>query len=142
MSHRSRGHDGNGTSDLGVWRAKRARFLLRNPDGTKVKVPIGDVDDLPVTGDWNGDRITDVGVYDNNTATFVLRTVGPDGLPVLTAVPFGIPGDLPVAGDWNGDGISDIGVWRPSEAAFYQRVTPPTGRGTVTVTTRKFGRVR
>ena len=134
--------DGNGTADLGVRRQRGNRFWLRNADGTEQVVKFGANPDLPVAGDWNGDRITDVGVFDSATATFVLRTVGPDGVPVLSAVPFGVPGDLPVAGDWNGDGISDIGVWRPSEGVFYQRVTPPAGRGTATVTTRKVGRAR
>jgi hypothetical protein len=29
--------------------------------------------DLPVTGDWNGDKITDVGVWRPSTATYHLR---------------------------------------------------------------------
>ena len=134
--------DGNGTSDLGVWKPKTAKFVLRNADGTKAKIVLGDVNDLPVTGDWNGDHVTDLGVYDNATASFTTRTVGPDGLPVLTTVPFGLPGDLPVTGDWEGDGITDLGVWRPSEGVFYQRVSPPAARGVATIGAKKFGRAR
>ena len=78
--------------------------MLRHADGTKAKVVLGDVDDLPVTGDWNGDKVTDLGVFDPGTATFTLRTVGADGLPVLTPVVFGISTDLPVTGDWDGNG--------------------------------------
>ncbi len=43
-------------------------------------VALGDRDDLPVTGDWDGDRRTDLGVYDQATATFTLRVVDEEGL--------------------------------------------------------------
>jgi hypothetical protein len=34
----------------------------------------GATGDRPVTGDWNGDHRTDLGVWDPETATFTLRT--------------------------------------------------------------------
>ena len=101
-----------------------ASWLMRHADGTKVKVTLGSADDWPVTGDWNGDRVTDIGVYDPGTATFTLRTVGADGLPVLTPVVFGLGTDLPVTGDLDGNGITDVGIWRPSTGtlAFFTLV--------------------
>ena len=98
--------DGNGATEIGIWKPAQAKFVLRHADGTKAKVVLGDVGDLPVTGDWNGDKVTDLGVFDAGTATFTLRTVGADGLSVLTPVVFGLSTDLPVTGDWDGNGVT------------------------------------
>ena len=86
---------------------------------------LGDGDDLPVTGDWNGDRITDLGVFDQATATFTLRLVDAKGQVWTAPVQLGAPGDLPVAGDWDGNGITDLGVWTPTTATFVQSRTAP-----------------
>lgn len=71
--------------------------------------------DLPVTGDWDGDGRTDIGVFRNGT--FHLALLKGNGGPVIlqlqTPFTFGQAGDLPVAGDWNGDGRDDVGVFRP-----------------------------
>jgi len=72
--------------------------------------------DLPVTGDWNGDGITDIGVFRPSTGQWLLDLNGNhrwdssgDGL-----YNFGRPGDLPVTGDWNKDGVTEIGIFRSS----------------------------
>jgi hypothetical protein len=98
------------------------------PDGSIRKVDLGDADDLPVTGDWDGNGITDLGVFDQATATFTLLQTDPMGQPYTTVVPFGVPGDLPVTGDWDGNGITDLGVWSPETATFEKRgAVAPTG---------------
>jgi hypothetical protein len=78
-----------------------------------------------VTGDWDGDGVTDVGVYDAATGTFSLRTVSADGAVSIAPVVLGGTGDLPVTGDWDGDGIDDVGVWTPATATYTLRITPP-----------------
>ena len=95
--------------------------MLRAADGTTTSIALGDRDDLPVTGDWNGDRRTDVGVYDQATATFTLRVVDAEGLAWIAQVPFGQPGDLPVTGDWDGNLTTELGVWSPATATFSER---------------------
>ena len=37
------------------------------------QVPFGEPGDLPVTGDWDGNGKTDVGVWNPDTATFTQR---------------------------------------------------------------------
>lgn len=78
-----------------------------------------------MTGDWDGDGITDVGVFTPATATFTLRTRGAN--PATTTVRHGGPGDLPVAADWNSDGVTDLGTWSPRTATFSQRIAPAPG---------------
>ena len=73
---------------------------------------------MPVTGDWNGDGITDIGVYRPSVHTFSLKN-GTALSWTTTAINWGTSTDLPVTGDWNGDGITDIGVYRPSVHTFY-----------------------
>ena len=76
--------------------------------------------DVPVTGDWNGDAGSDVGVYRprlDGASVFRLRR--PSGQ--LEKVHFGRAIDRPVTGDWNGDGRTDVGVWRQTERTFLLR---------------------
>jgi Tol biopolymer transport system component len=112
-----------GPDTIGVYRPSTSQFLLRNsttagsPNET---VAFGQVGDLPVAGDWNGDGQDTQGVFRNGQ--FLLRqpttVVVPFHPPVVVnitlLVNFGQAGDLPVVGDWNGDGIDTVGVFRPS----------------------------
>lgn len=99
-------------------------FWLQDMDGdTRFSTPPdrafafgGLAGDVPVTGDWNGDGRTEVGVYRSINGTFLLDL---DGDSQFTSadkvVDLGIgrqTGDVPVIGDWNGDGLSKTGIFR------------------------------
>jgi hypothetical protein len=75
----------------------------------------------PITGDWNGDGLTEVGVFNAGTGMFVLRRVDADGAVTIERVPFGTVTSLPVVGDWDGDGADDLGTWAPGTARFSLR---------------------
>jgi Divergent InlB B-repeat domain len=85
--------------------------------------------DLPVTGDWNGDGVTQVGLYRPSTGQWFLDRNGDrswDGCRRdLCISSFGaegtdlvpLDGDLPVTGDWSGTGpskVSKVGIFRPN----------------------------
>ncbi len=72
---------------------------------------------IPVTGDWNGDGVTNIGIFYDGR--WILDVDGDGRLTAADLVieSFGQPGDWPVVGDWNGDGIHDLGVWR--QGIFY-----------------------
>jgi len=55
--------------------------------------------DLPVNGDWNGDRITDIAVYRPSAHTFYLKN-GTALSWTTTAINWGTSTDLPVTGKW------------------------------------------
>jgi murein DD-endopeptidase MepM/ murein hydrolase activator NlpD len=74
----------------------------------------------PLLGDWNGDGVDTVGVWDPATSTFYLRDSNTPG-PPDHVVAYGVPGWRPVVGDWNGDGVDTIGIWEPATANFYLR---------------------
>lgn len=124
--------DGDGTDDVGVWRPSTRRFMLDgNGNGRWDGAAGGDIltsafgveNDLPVTGDWDGDGIDDVGVWRPSTRQFMLdgnsngKWDGTAGGDTLTS-PFGQETDLPVTGDWNDDGTDGVGVWRPDTRRF------------------------
>ena len=85
---------------------------------------------LPIVGDFDGDGLDDLGVFNNNVFTFDLAN---DGFGAQDLVPgidplkndldaqlvWGFPGvlDKPVAADMDQDGIDDIGLWVPRDSA-------------------------
>lgn len=72
--------------------------------------------DVPVVGDWNGDRLSDVGVFGRHAVKAQFRKRLPSGNKSVTSV--GLPTDTPLVGDWNGDGQSEVGVWSQPTATF------------------------
>ena len=126
-----------------MWRRGPASSASGPPTARCSGAYLGDANDLPVTGDWNGDKRTDVGVFDQATATFTLRLVDGDGLAWTAQVPFGERSDLPVTADWDGNGRTDVGVWDPGTGTFSQRRAPtPTAARATAVTQVRFGRAR
>jgi protocatechuate 3,4-dioxygenase beta subunit len=76
----------------------------------------GTAQDIPITGDWNGDGIDTIGIF--HAGKWYRDTDG-DGRYSLADRPanFGGANDTPVPGDWNGDGRTQLGIYR--EGAFY-----------------------
>jgi serine-aspartate repeat-containing protein C/D/E len=71
----------------------------------------GNGTDVPVTGDWNGDGIRQIGTF--RDGKWVLDTDGDGRFTEIDAqVTFGQAGDKPVVGDFNGDGVEEVGVYR------------------------------
>jgi hypothetical protein len=121
--------NGAGKSAIGVFRPS-TQIYYRDYNGNGVwEGPIidrasnfGISSDIPISGDWNGDRITEIGVYRPSTHLFFRDFNGNgqwDGPIIDRFSSFGITGDIPLAGDWNANGITEIGVFRPSNHLFY-----------------------
>jgi len=115
-------------SRIGVFRGLGNWYLDVNNNGTWDGTPTDRTfswgkqpGDIPIAGDWNGDNITETGIFRpggnwyldmNNNGTW-------DGTPTDTIFSWGKqPGDIPVTGDWNGDGITETGIFRPT-VGFY-----------------------
>jgi hypothetical protein len=78
--------------------------------------------DIPVSGDWNNEGKTEIGVFRPSTRSFYLDANGNggwNGAVIDRSYNFGLTGDIPVSGDWNNDGKTEIGVFRPSTRSFY-----------------------
>jgi serine-aspartate repeat-containing protein C/D/E len=71
----------------------------------------GDLDQ-PVAGDFNGDGVSTLGIFNNG---FWRLDVNGDGIfteEVDSYFEFGKPGDIAVVGDFNGDGLDEVAVVR------------------------------
>jgi hypothetical protein len=101
--------DGNGTTDLAVYRPATGTWSVRD----QFQVQWGQQGDIPVAGDYNGDTLTDLAVYRPSTGMWFVRN--------QFQVQFGNQGDIPVPGDYNGDGARDLAVYRPATATWFVR---------------------
>ncbi len=73
---------------------------------------------MPVPGDYDGDRLTDVAVSRPSTAEWwVLQSS--TSYASYRVFGWGIGGDLPAPADYDGDGKADIAVCRPSTATWW-----------------------
>ncbi len=115
-----------------MYNPESAQFFLRNDNSSGVAdipefrfgtvPPPGEPFRIPIEGDWEGDGITTIGLYNPTTAIFSLRSDNIlDASTVVTEIRFGQPGWIPIAGDWDGDGIDTIGAYDPVTAIFYLR---------------------
>ncbi len=102
-------YNGDGTTDIGVYRPSTGQWLLRGQSGGAW----GTSGDVPVPGDYNADGRTDLAVWRPSTGTWYVQGIS-------TTV-WGASGDIPVPGDYNGDGKTDPAVWRPSTGTWYVR---------------------
>ena len=87
----------------------------------------------PLVGDWNGDGIDTIGLYNPVTSTFYLRNSNTTGT-ANTTFAYGPAGGgwTPIVGDWNGDGIDTVGLYNPATSTFYLRNSNTTGVANIT----------
>jgi hypothetical protein len=79
-------------------------------------IQFGRPGDRPVTGDWNGDGRSTIGVFRDGRWHLDRNGDGRwDADDIVLR--FGGAGDVPIVGDWNADGIDDVGVYHDGE--FY-----------------------
>ena len=103
--------DNNGAAEIGVFRPSTHLFYLDyNGNGVWNGAAVDKSDnfgitgDIPVSGDWNFDGRTEIGVFRNSTHLFYLDYNGNgvwNGGAIDRSYNFGITGDMPVTGKWD-----------------------------------------
>ncbi|OVE73768.1 hypothetical protein BVX94_02940, partial [bacterium B17] len=70
-----------------------------------------------VPGDYDGDGISDLAVFDQNSGGWYIITT--EGEYLAWGIAWGWPGALPVEGDYDGDGRSDLAVMDTASGYWY-----------------------
>jgi hypothetical protein len=117
MEHHPSDFDGDGTTDLSVYRPSTGGWFVLNSGSNTVSInSFGISGDIPVDGDFDGDSRNDLAVFRPSDGTWYILDSA-DG--ETHVAPFGLNGDKPVPGDYDKDGITDIGIWRPSNGLYF-----------------------
>jgi hypothetical protein len=139
--------DGNGTVTIGLYNPVTSTFFLNNSNAggaANLTFVYGPADPsyngkpasltfLPIAGDWNGDGITTVGLYNLATSTFYLKYTNSAG-PADDTFTFGVGGLgwEPIAGAWNGGIMSTVGLYNPKTGTFFLKNTNTGGAADTT----------
>lgn len=118
MQYHSSDFDGDGVSDLSVFRPSSGTwFILNSGSNTVTTIPFGSNGDIPIDGDFDGDQRADACIYRPSTGVwFFLRSSNGTALGAQFG---GMPGDKPVPADYDKDGKTDIAFWRPSTGNYF-----------------------
>ncbi len=106
--------DGDRRADLLVFDPDSANWVITYADGEQETLHFGAPGDIAIPGDYDGDGVTDLGVY-RPVSDFV-----PDAAHWFVVLsgggvinqPFGAAGDEAVPADYDGEGVTDLGVYR------------------------------
>jgi RHS repeat-associated protein len=117
--------DGDGKTDMAVWRGQEGKWLiLRSSNNTVQEVIWGSsnapYNDLIVPADYDGDNKTDVAVWRPSDGNWYIKRSS-DNQSQTVAWGSGVAPyyDVPVPADYDGDGKADLAVWRPGEGKWY-----------------------
>lgn len=109
--------DGDSRSDVAVWRPGSGVWhVQRSSNNSYSALQFGGASfgDVPVPGNYDGDRKTDYAVY-RNGVWYILQSSNGQ----VRVAQFGLANDKPVQGDYDGDGKTDLAVWRPTDGVWY-----------------------
>jgi hypothetical protein len=106
------------TADLGLWTLTAGTVMLQSVNtGEKTSFKWGGrVGDVLVPGDYDGDGVDEIGVWQRTNQTWYWRHA-PDG-PVSQAT-FGSATGVPVPADYNHDGRIDLAYWEPRDHKIF-----------------------
>jgi subtilisin-like proprotein convertase family protein len=108
--------DGDGRTDLSVFRPSEGNWYLNRSTSGFVVANWGLASDLTTPGDFDGDGKTDLAVWRPSSGTwYVLQSLG----NTAAIFNFGSAGDIPVQADFDGDNRGDFAVFRPSTNVWY-----------------------
>lgn len=128
-------YNGDGIFDLAVYQISTGNWFIRSLGSIGPNNPPitfgqnwGNLDMKPVSGDYNGDGIYDLAVYQSGTGNWFIRSLGPiapNNPPITFGQNWGTQTMTPVSGDFNGDGVYDLAVYDLPHSRWYIRSLGP-----------------
>jgi hypothetical protein len=125
-------YDGDGKADWGSYRPPRNlpfqnigvwQVRLSSSAASRYEVDFGEVGDILVPGDYNGDGKMDAAIFRPSTGLWYAPFTdisGPGGPPTAYFQTFlGQAGDIPVPGYYDNDAIIDPAIFRPSTGMWF-----------------------
>jgi subtilisin-like proprotein convertase family protein len=110
--------DGDGRTDLSVWRGSDGNWLTLNSSNNALQTQQWGAGYAPyfdtiVPGDYDGDGKTDHAIWRGQDSIWYIRKSS-DGQPLLRfwGANYAPYFDVPTPGDYDGDGKTDLAVWR------------------------------
>jgi hypothetical protein len=124
-------------STVGLYSVGTSSFALKNVgagNSTTFNYSPTDGNWVALAGDWNGDGVDTIGLYDKTTSRFYLKNSN-DGGTADISFAYGPAGSgwTPIVGDWNADGIDTIGLYDPTRSMFYLRNSNSDGYANLAV---------
>ncbi|BDX06652.1 reprolysin-like metallopeptidase [Planctobacterium marinum] len=135
--------DGDGQVDIAVRRPSTKTWYILNSSGVDSMTGNNDGisrvrfgtrnEDIPVSGDFDGDGKADLAVRRASTRYFYIKnssgvdaiTNNTDG---ITRLRFGRSEDIPITGDFDSDGQQDLGLYRPDSGEWFIKVSSGNSR--------------
>ncbi len=108
--------DGDGDDELGVYRPRSQQFIFDingngrwTPGVDRIKGVFGADGAVPVTGDWNGDGVTEIGTFESSIWRRDVNNNGALGAGDASSR-FGVASDIPIVGNWRTSLLADSGA--------------------------------
>jgi hypothetical protein len=103
--------------DLALWSPVNGQFELNTPAGEVISFEWGGLEgDILLPGDFNGDGIDEVGIWQPHSLTWWIRDLSTGENRGFI---YGTPSGIPLPADYNFDGILDLAFWEPSQNTIF-----------------------
>ncbi|MCX5715320.1 MAG: hypothetical protein NTV07_00290, partial [Candidatus Omnitrophica bacterium] len=119
--------NGDGRTDIGIYNNTTGELKIALSDGAKFNISGtwltfsgASYSWIPVTGNFNGDKFTDFGLYNKDTGEWKVAKGTGSGFSEFTTwlMSFGSADHTPLTGDFNADGLTDICIFKKSAGEF------------------------